>query len=77
MADQNWSLLPDQRSLVVMRTGSNLYSLGFQAKRDLTEDVANETAQRLEKEAYLAAQVQSTTTTGARPAQETKKIYLR
>ena len=77
MTDDTWVLPSDKRSRVVSRTGSSLYCLAFEAKKELSEDVANLTARKFEEKAYLTAQAQATTTTGTRPAKETTKIYLR
>lgn len=72
-----WSLSSETRKSITTRAGINLYNLAFEAKRKLSETSAMDSAIDLEREAYAAAQAQSSTTTGNRPIQESKKFYLR
>ena len=72
-----WLLDEEVRESVATRTSSNLLSLAFYANKDLTERFAAKTATRFEREAFAAAQAQSTTTTGKRPLAETNRFYIR
>eukprot|EP00210_Caulerpa_lentillifera_P006909 g6606.t1 len=77
MSSSSWNLSSEERNRVVDRTGANLFSLAFSADKEIDQQTASDSARHLEKEAYAAAQAQSTTTTGLRPLTETLLAYIR
>ena len=77
MSSQSWTLSPELRLRVASRAGANLCRLAFEAKKEVTDADGKQIAERLERDAYAAAQAQASTTTGTRPTQETTKIYTR
>ena len=63
-----WSLSQAERDGVVEQTAKGISSLCFFGKHgEVSADAADAAAQKIEKSSYNRAQVESQTTTGARP----------
>ncbi len=67
----------EQRAETVRRVAENLASMAFTSGVEMSDSGAQELAVTLEKKAYNVARVESTTTTGVRPASESLKSYTR
>jgi large subunit ribosomal protein L31/Ran GTPase-activating protein 1 len=78
MADhEDWFLSEEQRAETVRRVAENIASLAFTRGVDISDSRADELAAILEKKAYNVARVESRTTTGVRPANESLRSYTR
>ena len=77
MGSLDWGRSPDQRQDTVDRIADNIINLAFNRGNRIDVSTARRTAVVLEKKAYATAQVESKTTTGARPVAETEQAYVR
>lgn len=77
MSDKAWQLGREERDETVRRVAENLFSLGYSRKKPVSDKYATEVAQQIEETAYNTARIQSETTTGQRPADESLKAYAR
>lgn len=77
MASVPWTLTSEQRLETRKRTAENLFALAYNRGRQLTDKQAAEAALEIEDKAFTVAKVESETTTGQRPADESLKAYIR
>lgn len=73
----DWSLPDEERSEAVNRLASNIASLAFSAGVTITDGEATKLAEKAEQKAYIVAGVESRTSTGLRPHDETFRAYTR
>ncbi|GAX80862.1 hypothetical protein CEUSTIGMA_g8297.t1 [Chlamydomonas eustigma] len=78
----SWTLTLEQRNAVVQRMSASIAGLAMSLGKEIPDVAALDHASGIEKKAYTAAQVGSTTThnawdSGSRPASETTKAYAR
>ncbi|CAD7700807.1 unnamed protein product [Ostreobium quekettii] len=72
-----WRLTSEQRERIVSRVTSSIMDLSFFHGRPMEEGAAQKAAAAVEKKAHTAAEVQATTTTGARPKHEVMGAYAK
>lgn len=77
MSDAAWQLGRDERNETVRRVAENLFSLAYSRKKPLNDKDAHSIAQKIEEKAYNTARIESKTTTGQRPADESLRAYTR
>lgn len=77
MAAANWHLTAEQRSETVRRTADNLFALAYSRKKPVSDKQAYEAAQQIEEKAFNVARIESQTTSGQRPADESVRAYTR
>lgn len=77
MAVQQWELTAEQRAITVHRITASITNLAFARGVVLSLDAARKAAATAEKKAHTVAQVESRTTTGARPGAESLAAYTR
>lgn len=77
MSEASWNLSPSERSETVRRTAENLFALAYSRQKAVTDKEAREVAEITEAKAYTVARIESETTTGQRPANESLKAYTR
>lgn len=77
MADKQWELTPEQRAITVERITASITNLAFARGVVLSLEDARKAAATAEKRAHTVAQVESRTTTGARPEAESLAAYTR
>ncbi len=77
MGDLAWQLGRDERNETVRRVAENLFSLAYSRKKAVSDKDAREIAQQIEERAYNTARIESKTTTGLRPADESLRAYTR
>ena len=77
MASTPWSLTDEQRQETIKRTSENIFALAYNRGRQLTDKQAAAAAAQIEEKAFTVAKVESETTTGQRPAEESLKAYIR
>ncbi|CAG9460629.1 unnamed protein product [Pedinophyceae sp. YPF-701] len=71
------AICQSERDETVRRLAESLYSIAFfrEGQKIVSEDVARDLAATIEKKAYAAAEVSSSTTTGERPKHEVVSLY--
>ena len=77
MAAQNWALDQEQRHETIRRTAENIFALAYSQQKAVTDREAAEAAKSVEEKAYTVARIESQTTTGQRPVDESLKAYTR
>lgn len=77
MAVQQWELTAEQRAVTVERITASISNLAFAQGVALSLGDARKAAATAEKKAHTVAQVESRTTTGARPEAESLAAYIR
>ena len=77
MSASAWQLSPDQRKETVRRTAENLFALAYCHKKPISDKYAREVAEDIEEKACTVARIESQTTTGYRPADESERAYTR
>ena len=77
MAGQQWALDQEQRQETIRRTAENIFALAYSQHKAVTDREAAEAARIVEEKAYTVARIESQTTTGQRPADESLKAYTR
>jgi len=77
MAAQRWELDQEKRQETIKRTAENIFALAYSRKRNVSDKEAAEAAKMVEEKAYTVARIESQTTTGQRPADESLKAYVR
>lgn len=77
MEASHWSLPDAERSEAVNRLALNIASLAFSAGVSINDGEATKLAEKAEQKAYTVAGVESRTTTGLRPHDETFRAYTR
>jgi hypothetical protein len=72
-----WELDHAHRHETVRRTAENLFALAYSRNRAVSDKEAAEAAKVIEEKAYTVARIESQTTTGQRPPNESLKAYIR
>lgn len=77
MSAPSWQLSRDERDETVKRTAENIFALAYSRKKAVNDREARQAAQRIEEKAYTVARIESETTTGQRPPEESLRAYTR
>ena len=77
MSAPGWSLTAEQRKESITRAAENLFALAYSRGKPVSDREAADAAVVIEEKAYTGARIESTTTTGVRPAEESLKAYVR
>jgi len=77
MSAQQWELDQAQRQETIRRSAENIFALAYSRNRAVSDKEAAEAAKVIEEKAYTVARIESQTTTGQRPADESLKAYIR